>query len=98
MRPRVKERRFLEDRIGEELKDPEFRRAYDEADVAVRLAIRIAKLRQQRGLSQKALAKKIGTKQQVISRIESLDQANLTVGTLKKIARALQSRLVVELR
>jgi hypothetical protein len=36
-------KRTLHDRLKEELHDPEFRSAYEEADLPVRLAIQIAK-------------------------------------------------------
>ena len=91
-------KRTLRDRIKEELKDSEFRKEYEDNDLPVRLAIQIAKLREKRGLSQKDLAHKLGTKQQVISRIESFQQMNLTLGTLQKIAQALHSHLVINFR
>lgn len=98
MRRVFKRRRFFEDRLKEDMKDPEFRKAFEEADLPVRLAIEIAKLRKKRGLSQKELARKAKTKQQVISRIENLDQTNLTMGTLQKIAQALNVQVSVSFR
>ena len=50
------------------------------------------------GLSQADLAKRLGAKQQLIARIESLDHTNMTLSTLQKIAAALHKRLVVDLR
>jgi UDP-N-acetylglucosamine 1-carboxyvinyltransferase len=61
------------------------------------MAIQIAKARQKAKLTQGQLAKAIGTTQSVISRIERADQ-NLTLETLSKIASALKSDLVVQLR
>ena len=84
------------DFLIEELKDPLFRKAYEEADLPVRLAIEIAKLREREGLTQADVARKLGTTQQVISRIEKCNQNNLTVGTLQKIAKALNATLHVE--
>lgn len=43
-------------------------------------------------------AKRLGAKQQLIARIESLDHTNMTLSTLQKIAQALHKRLVVDLR
>ncbi|MCL5055058.1 MAG: helix-turn-helix domain-containing protein [Firmicutes bacterium] len=88
-------RRFS-DRLKEELKDNEFRQAFEEADFPVRLAIVISKLREKKGLSQEELAQKVGTKQQVISRIEQLQQTNLTLAMLQKLAAAFQMRLIVD--
>ncbi|HEX4046495.1 MAG TPA: helix-turn-helix transcriptional regulator [Elusimicrobiota bacterium] len=71
--------------------------AYERAHIEVRMAIQIAKARQKAKLTQGQLAKAIGTTQSVISRIERADQ-NLTLETLSKIASALKSDLVVQLR
>ena len=98
MKHKITGKRTLHDRLREELHDPEFRSAYEEADLPVRLAIQIAKLREKRGLSQRELARKLGTKQQVVSRIESSQKMNLTLATLQKIAQALRSHLVINFR
>lgn len=71
--------------------------AYEKAGIEVRMAIQIAKARERAHLTQGQLAKAIGTTQSVISRIERADQ-NLTLATLSKIADALDSDLVVQLR
>lgn len=97
MKRLFKTRRFFEDHLRESLKDPKVRNAYEEADLPIRLAIEIAGLREKKGLTQQELAKRIGTKQQVVSRIEKMGE-NFTIGTLQKIARALDSRLFVSFR
>jgi len=43
-------RRF-KDRLKKDLRDPEFRRAFDEEEVCVSLAIQIAKIRQKKNIS-----------------------------------------------
>ena len=91
-------RRLLRDRLKEDLKDSECKKAFDAEDLPARLALRIAELRQQEGLSQAELAKRLGAKQQLIARIESLDHTNMTLSTLQKIADALHRRLVVDLQ
>lgn len=78
-------------------KDPRWAAAYEKAGIEVRMAIQIAKARERAHLTQGQLAKAIGTTQSVISRIERADQ-NLTLETLSKIADALDSDLVVQLR
>lgn len=77
------------------LKDRAFRKAYDECDSEVRLAVAIAEAREKAGLTQAALAKMLHTKQTNISRIERGAQ-NITVGTLEKIAQALHRRLDIQ--
>ncbi len=91
-------RRLFRDRLKEDLKNPDFKQAYDAEDLPARLALRIAELRRQEGLSQADLARRLGAKQQLIARIESLDHTNMTLTTLQKIAAALHRRLVVDLR
>ena len=83
-------------RLGEELKDPEFRAHYEEERQALKLAMKIAKLREKRGLSQQQLAKRMGTSQQSISRIESGEYGGFTLKTLEKIAEATGTRVKIE--
>ena len=71
-----------------EMKDPEFRRFYQEADIELRVALEIVKAREARKMSQCDLAAVLKTKQQTVSRIERGAQ-NVTVATLHKIAKAL---------
>jgi ribosome-binding protein aMBF1 (putative translation factor) len=78
-------------------KSPKWAAAYAKADIEVRVAIQIAKAREKARLTQGQLAKAVGTTQSAISRIERADQ-NLTLATLSKIAGALHSELVVQLK
>jgi ribosome-binding protein aMBF1 (putative translation factor) len=87
---------FRED-LKERLKNPKFRKAFDEVDAEVRLAVAIAEAREQAGLTQVALAKALHTKQTNISRIERGEQ-NLTLHTLEGIAKALHCRLNIKLQ
>lgn len=87
----------LDEVFSQSEKDPGWAAAYKKAGIEVRMAIQIAKARERAHLTQGQLAKAIGTTQSVISRIERADQ-NLTLATLSKIAAALDSDLVVQLR
>ena len=58
--------------------------------------MKIAKLREKRGLSQQQLAKRMGTSQQAISRIESGEYQGFTLKTLEKIAEATGTRVKIE--
>lgn len=62
--------------------------------LGVRLALRWA--REDAGLTQAALAKKMGISQQAYARLESPD-ANLTMETLERAAKALGMRIELEL-
>ena len=81
-----------------QLKDPAFRKAYEEEDIRARLALRIAELRRKKKMTQGELARRLHTTQQVVSDLETFKHTNVTVGTLQKIAAALNSRLVLDLR
>jgi ribosome-binding protein aMBF1 (putative translation factor) len=85
----------LREWLDEEMKDPEFRRGFEEAGVELKLALEISKAREAKGMSQRDLAQALRTKQQTVSRIE-LGGQNLTVATLNKIARALGRKLQIK--
>ena len=86
----------LQEYLSEEMKDPEYRRLYEEADIEFRVALEITKAREHAGMSQHELADAIHTKQQTVSRIEQGAQ-NVTIVTLNKIARALHQELQVRI-
>ncbi len=88
--------RTFQERLREDLKDPEFRRYFEEERQALALAMKIARLREKKGLSQKELAKLMGTSQQAISRIESGEYEGFSLKTLGKIAEATGTRLKIE--
>ena len=78
----------------EALKDPELKAEYDKQQPEFTLIQAILDARIKRGITQDDLAKKIGTKQSVISRLES-GRANPSVAFLKKLAQALNSHLEI---
>jgi ribosome-binding protein aMBF1 (putative translation factor) len=86
----------FQSRLREELKDPEFKAHYQDERRALKLAMRIAKLREKKGLSQQQLAKLMGTSQQAVSRIESGEYEGFTLKTLEKIAEATGTRVKIE--
>lgn len=90
--------RYFEDWRREQLKDPEFRRHYEKERRAVRIAYEITKLRHRLGLSQAELARRVGTTQQVISRLESGAYTGYTLKTLERLARATGTELAIEFR
>ena len=88
--------RTFQSRLREDIKDPEFKTYYQEERQALKLAMKIAELRNQKGLSQQELAKLMGTSQQAISRIESGEYEGFTLKTLEKIAEATGMRVKIE--
>jgi DNA-binding XRE family transcriptional regulator len=88
--------RTFQSRLWEDIKDPEFKAHYQEERQALKLAMKIAELREKKGLSQQQLAKLMGTSQQAISRIESGEYEGFTLKTLEKIAEATGMRVKIE--
>jgi ribosome-binding protein aMBF1 (putative translation factor) len=86
----------LEDDLKKRLKDTEFRRLWKESQVEYQLARKLIETRLAQKISQRELAKKVKTTQAVISRIESMS-SNPSLGLLKRLAKALDSRLEIRL-
>ncbi len=78
----------------EEMKNPEYREAYEALEPEFAIASALIKLRKSLNLSQAALADLMDTQQAVISRLES-GQHNPTFKTLTKIAQATGTRLTI---
>jgi ribosome-binding protein aMBF1 (putative translation factor) len=94
----VAKRKTLMDEIRKELRDDRVLNELYQRELAkLQLANQIAKLRQHAGLSQAELARRIGTKQAGVARMERSAYRGYTVGTLAKIAAATGARLEVKL-
>ncbi len=79
------------------LKNRNVRNAYESLGLEYELVRAIIKHRLRRGLTQTELAKKIGTRQPVISRLER-GEGNPSLDTLQRIAQALDVSLNVSLK
>ena len=78
--------------LEEDLKDPEFRAAWDEADTEYQIQKALISAREERNMTQQQLAEATGINQRVISRIES-GNSNPTVKTLLRLAKGLNKKL-----
>ena len=78
------------------LNNSEVKNAYDNLEVEYQILSDIVRLRNEKKITQKELAKKIGTTQSALSRFE-MGNVNPSLDFLKKIATALGTRLVVRL-
>ena len=78
-------------------KSMQFRKSYMDEITRLRLAYKIVQLRKARHLSQAQLAKRMGTTQQTISRLEDSKNIRITIGTLSKLSIALKARLSIDL-
>ena len=88
----------LDKHIERHLKDREFKIYFDRAEAKRRIAQKVASLRNAKHLTQTELAREVGTRQQVISRLENPADTRLpSLDFLDKIARALDKRLVLSL-
>ncbi len=77
------------------IRDKNFRKLYEEESHRLKVAYEIAQLRKKEHFSQKKLAKKIGTTQSAIARIES-GQQNLTTDKLQEIASAFDRNIEIK--
>jgi len=93
MNRKIKARDFQK-YLAQQLKNPQFKKHYDEYSKQLEIAYQILELRKQKNISQAQLAKRLKTKQGNIARIEAGKQ-NLSIQTLNSIARALNSDLTV---
>jgi len=79
------------------LKDKKVKYAYEKLGPEFGVIEMIIKRRIEKGLSQRELAKKIGTKQSAISRLES-GTYNPSLSFLQKVGEALDAKLKISLK
>lgn len=84
--------RYLQD----QLKDSDFAARFKKAGEAWDLAIQLAGLRKEAGLSQRELAKRAGTSQQQISRLESPSYEGHSLSMIRRVAEALGATVRVK--
>ncbi len=80
--------------LEKDLKEPGAKKLFDQYGVEFEIAYNLLQLRKQKKMSQKTLAKKIGTTQSNIARIEAANQ-NLSLRTLFKISHALGKKIEI---
>ena len=86
----------LKKAVEERLQNPEFRLHFEQSRSISALCAGVCRARQVVGLSQVALAKKVGTTQSVIARLENGNQGRMpSLELLGRVARALRLQLVV---
>ena len=82
--------------LKESLKDPEFRKAWEDSEAEYQISRALIAARLERKISQRELAKAANTTQAVISRLESMS-ANPSIALLQKVASALNLKLKIQL-
>jgi len=97
MNKKIKKATDFQVYLNKHLKDKKFREFYDEYGKQLEVAYQITKLRKQAKITQSELAKRIGTTQSNIARMET-GQQNFTIDTLNKIASTFNKELRVSIR
>lgn len=82
---------------GELLKNPKFRKEYEESELEYQIARAVIKARIEKGYTQKELADRLHTKQSVISRLESA-KTTPSISFLKRLAQVLNASLQVQFK
>ena len=94
MKGRTNFDRYLE----EQLEDPHFAARFKEAGEAWDVAMQLAALRNEFGLSQKELAERVGTSQQQISRLESPGYEGHSLSMIRRVAEVLGATVRVRIQ
>ena len=82
---------------GELLEDKRVAKEYARLQPRYKLISKLIETRQKKGLTQAQLAKKIGTKQSAIARVES-GSANPSLAFLEKMVTAMHSQLIIKIK
>ncbi|MGH8775077.1 MAG: helix-turn-helix transcriptional regulator [Jiangellaceae bacterium] len=86
--PKLSELKSARQVRAEDLRDPEVRAEYVRTALAHAVAMRVIKYRTEHGLSQSALARKLGMQQPAIARLEAGDHEP-SLATLVRLAAGL---------
>jgi transcriptional regulator with XRE-family HTH domain len=76
------------------MREPKYRKAYEALDEEFLLASAVIGVRNRAGLTQEDLARKMGTTQPVVARLES-GRSRPSMRTLERLADATGSRLLI---
>jgi len=94
----MKRRTNFNSYLEEQLRDPDFAARFKKAGEAWDIALQLAALRKQAGLSQKELARRVGTSQQQISRLESPGYEGHSLSMLRRVAHVLGATVQVKIQ
>ncbi len=79
--------------LDKKLADPKFRKGFEEETQRLAIGEQLSRLRQEAGLTQAQVAKRIGTTASAISRYENAEYDRYELRTLQKIVHACGGRL-----
>jgi len=83
---------YFQTHLKKKLKDKKFKEGYKREKKLLAVTIKLAQLRREKHMSQRALAAKAHVPQQEISNIEQ-GKRNITLNTLEKIANGLDAEI-----
>jgi transcriptional regulator with XRE-family HTH domain len=86
----------FQEMLAEQLKDPDFREEWERTAVARAVAIQIIRYRAEQGLSQTALARRLGVSQSVVGRLE-LGEHEPKISTLRRLSQVLGLRFGLDI-
>ena len=84
----------LNEYLKKQLKNPEFRKEWQKSEAAYQVTRALIEARIKKKISQRQLAKKAGTTQAVISRIENMS-VSPSIGLLQRIAASIGKKLEI---
>jgi transcriptional regulator with XRE-family HTH domain len=93
---RLESLRSFEAALNRQLEDPAFRAEWERTAPARALALRLVAYRSEHGLSQNALARKLGVSQPAVARMETGEHLP-TLQTLAQIADALHIEVLIDI-
>jgi len=94
----MKQKTNFDTYLEDQLKDPDFAARFKEAGEAWDVALQLAALRKESGLSQKELANLVGTSQQQISRLESPSYEGHSLSMLRRVSEVLGATIHVQIQ
>ena len=87
---------FLEDALRAEMRNPEFKKAYDALEPKYALISAMIDARTKKGMTQAEIAERAGTTQSAIARFES-GRTNPTLDFASRLSRAVGASLEIRL-
>ncbi len=87
--------KYFKETLVEMLKDPEFKKEWDELEPQYQIIESLIEARNENNITQKELSRLTGITQSDISKIEN-GNANPSIKTLQKIAKALNKKLIIK--
>lgn len=91
----TKKQNSYNDYLEQQLKNPDFKKEWDKGEATYQVTRELIRARLQSNLSQRDLAKKAGTTQAVISRIENMN-TNPSVDLLQRLAASMGRKLEIK--